>query len=224
MRKAGRSTPGNLVYANTGTGLTLLSSPQSTVENNTFYRNATVNLRLAGTHNNVRVANNILSSAGAAQTCIQFDTLGTSWFADYNDYFITNGAVLWNWKGPRYSLAALQNYSGMERHSLDRDPLFVDPDGADNLLGGTCGADDNFHLAAGSPALDAGDPDFQLRGGTGPQRQPHQPRPFWRHGAGRHLRQPAGAAPAGAERRRDRFSARRGCAGRPRGRGPRTTW
>ena len=139
---------GNLVYLNTGTGLTLLNSPQSTVENNTFYRNTTVNLRLAGTHNNVRVANNILSSSGSAQTCIQFDTIGTSWLADYNDYFVTNSAVMWNWKGPRYSLAALQNYSGMERHSIDLDPLFIDPDGAD----------DNFHFAANSPALDAGDP------------------------------------------------------------------
>jgi parallel beta-helix repeat protein len=148
----------NLFYVNGGPGLTLLNSPQSTVENNTFYRNATVNLRLAGTHNNVRVANNILSSSGPAQTCIQFDTIGTSWLADYNDYFITNGAVMWNWKGPRYSLAALQNYSGMERHSIDLDPLFIDPDGADNQLGGNFGADDNFHLAANSPGLDAGDP------------------------------------------------------------------
>ena len=152
------SAADNLIYANGGPGFTLSSSPQSTIANNTFYRNATVNLRLAGTHNNVRVANNILSSAGAAQTCIQFDTIGTSWFADYNDYFITNGAVLWNWKGPRYSLSALQNYSGMERHSVDLDPLFVDPDGADNELGGNVGADDNFHLTANSPALDAGDP------------------------------------------------------------------
>ena len=150
---------GNLIYANTGTGLTLLSSPSSTIENNTFYRNTTVNLRLAGSHSSVRVANNILSSAGAAQTCIQFDTIGTSWLADYNDYFVTNGAVLWNWKGPRYSLAALQNYSGMERHSVDLDPLFVDPDGADNQLGGSFGTDDNFHLAASSPALAAGAPD-----------------------------------------------------------------
>ena len=153
------TSSGNLVYLNTGTGLTLLNSPQSTVENNTFYRNTTVNLRLTGTHNNVRVANNILSSSGSAQTCIQFDTIGTSWLADYNDYFVTNSAVMWNWKGPRYSLAALQNYSGMERHSIDLDPLFIDPDGADNQLGGNFGADDNFHLAASSPALDAGDPD-----------------------------------------------------------------
>ena len=150
---------GNLIYANTGTGLTLLSSPSSTIENNTFYRNTTVNLRLTGSHGSVRVANNILSSSGTAQTCIQFDTIGTSWLADYNDYFVTNGAVLWNWKGPRYSLAALQNYSGMERHSIDLDPLFADPDGADNQLGGNFGTDDNFHLAANSPALDAGDPD-----------------------------------------------------------------
>ncbi|MEI8290337.1 MAG: right-handed parallel beta-helix repeat-containing protein, partial [Verrucomicrobiota bacterium] len=149
---------GNLIYANTGTGLTLLSSPSSLVENNTFYRNTTVNLRLAGTHSSVRVANNIISSSGPAQTCIQFDTIGTSWLADYNDYFTTNGAVLWNWKGPRYSLAALQNYSGMERHSIDRDPQFVDADGADNVLGGAGWTDDNFHLAATSPALDAGDP------------------------------------------------------------------
>ena len=152
------SAANNLFYVNGGAGLTLLNSPQSTVENNSFYRNGTANLRLAGTHNNVRVANNILSSSGSTQTCIQFDTLGTSWFADYNDYFITNGAVLWNWKGPRYSLAALQNYSGLERHSLDRDPQFLDPDGADNVLGGSGGADDNFHVAVGSLALDAGDP------------------------------------------------------------------
>jgi parallel beta-helix repeat protein len=152
------SAVNNLIYANGGQGFTLLNSPQSTIENNTFYRNATVSLRLAGSHNNVRVANNIISSAGAAQTCIQFDTIGTSWFADYNDYFITNGAVLWNWKGPRYSLSALQTYSSLERHSIDRDPLFVDPDGADNVLGGAGGADDNFHLATNSPALDAGDP------------------------------------------------------------------
>lgn len=148
----------NLIYANGGPGFTLLNAASSTIENNTFYRNATVNLRLAGSHGNVRVANNIFSSSGTAQTCLHFDTLGTSWFADYNDYFITNGAVMWNWKGPRYSLAALQTYSGNERHSIDRDPVFVDVDGVDNVLGGAGGADDNFHLAANSPALDAGDP------------------------------------------------------------------
>lgn len=36
---------------------------------------------------------------------------------------------------------------------LNLDPLFVDPDGADNLLGTL---DDDLHLTAGSPAIDAG--------------------------------------------------------------------
>lgn len=149
----------NLIYTNGAQGLMLVNAPQSTVENNTFHRNATVNLRLSGSHGSVRVANNILFSCGPAQTCIQFDTIGTSWSADYNDYYITNGAALWNWKGPRYSLSALQTYSGMERHSIDLNPLFLDPDGPDNILGGAGGADDSFHFATNSPTLDAGDPD-----------------------------------------------------------------
>ncbi|HYD47986.1 MAG TPA: hypothetical protein VEB21_06555, partial [Terriglobales bacterium] len=34
------------------------------------------------------------------------------------------------------------------------DPLLVDPDGADNVLGGAGYADDDFHLMDGSPAID----------------------------------------------------------------------
>jgi hypothetical protein len=41
-------------------------------------------------------------------------------------------------------------------------PLFIDVDGPDNLLGFSGGvdhsADDDFHVAAGSPTIDAGDP------------------------------------------------------------------
>ena len=38
--------------------------------------------------------------------------------------------------------------------NIDSTPLFVDPDGADDLIGT---ADDNFRLRRGSPCLDAGD-------------------------------------------------------------------
>ena len=37
---------------------------------------------------------------------------------------------------------------------LDADPLFVDPDGADGILGGAGWADDDFRLQPGSPAID----------------------------------------------------------------------
>jgi len=42
--------------------------------------------------------------------------------------------------------------------NLDADPLFVDPDGPDNDP--TTWADNDFHLAAGSPCIDTGDPSF----------------------------------------------------------------
>ena len=40
--------------------------------------------------------------------------------------------------------------------NIDADPLFVDPDGADNIAGNL---DDDFRLQAGSPCIDAADGD-----------------------------------------------------------------
>jgi parallel beta-helix repeat protein len=39
----------------------------------------------------------------------------------------------------------------------DGDPLFVDPNGVDNVLGND---DDDYHLASDSPCINAGDPDY----------------------------------------------------------------
>ena len=44
---------------------------------------------------------------------------------------------------------------GLDGNSVTANPLFTDPDGADDILGND---DDNFHLQADSPAIDAGDP------------------------------------------------------------------
>ena len=41
--------------------------------------------------------------------------------------------------------------------NIDSDPLLVDPDGADNMIGTE---DDNFRLSLGSPCIDAGDPNY----------------------------------------------------------------
>ena len=38
--------------------------------------------------------------------------------------------------------------------NIDTDPLFVDPNGPDNIIGTQ---DDNLHISAGSPCIDAGD-------------------------------------------------------------------
>ena len=57
-------------------------------------------------------------------------------------------------------LAGWQVATGGDAASLFGEPLFLDADGADGILGGLDGgADDSFELAAGSPAIDAGDAD-----------------------------------------------------------------
>jgi len=64
----------------------------------------------------------------------------------------------------RAVLSDWQTASGQDVHSSAADPLFIDVDGADNVLGyNTAGAgyngglDDNFYLGKSSPAIDAGD-------------------------------------------------------------------
>ncbi|MBN1672445.1 MAG: right-handed parallel beta-helix repeat-containing protein, partial [Kiritimatiellae bacterium] len=164
----------NLVYANGGVGLDMANVGAATLENNTAYANAAVGLKLWGNYQGAQVRNNVLAATEAGQTCVQVENLTTAWSSDYNALWVTNGAGMWDWQGARYTLAWWQRYADKDRHSLDADPLFVDPDGADDVLGGTNGTDDDFHLqstagswhggawtADGSHSLgvDAGDPE-----------------------------------------------------------------
>lgn len=67
---------------------------------------------------------------------------------DYNCYFVKKGAE-WAWRGGSpTSFAEWQAASGQDAHSIFADPKFV------------AAARGNLHLAAGSPAIDAGDPTF----------------------------------------------------------------
>ncbi len=60
----------------------------------------------------------------------------------------TFGTTFSNWTDWQFA-------TGNDRHGLETDPLFADPDGADDTLGTL---DDDFHLSVGSPAEDAGNP------------------------------------------------------------------
>src|SRR6185436_1755491 len=61
----------------------------------------------------------------------------------------------------RAALNADANAVGKDAHSLEADPRFIDPNGADNVLGYVGGVnggrDDNFYLNKTSPAIDRGD-------------------------------------------------------------------
>jgi hypothetical protein len=102
------------------------------VINSTFTGNSGANgggiVNLSGSH--AEIYNSILWGNPGGQIALQGDAVVTA----------------------TYSLVEGGFASG--EHILTDDPLFVDADGPDNVLGTL---DDNLHLQAGSPALDAGD-------------------------------------------------------------------
>jgi parallel beta-helix repeat protein len=143
----------NLVYNNTGTGILVApagneGSLRARIVNNTVYRNMNRGIFLSGTtvgSPNALVLNNIVEKNERA---------GIQVNATSQPGFLSAGNVLFE-----------NNFAEALADVTDRvaDPLFIDPGGADNALGGINYADDNFRLqharagqAATSPAVDAG--------------------------------------------------------------------
>ena len=58
---------------------------------------------------------------------------------------------------PVVAYSCIQDWTAGGEGNIDDDPLFVDPDGPDDVLGTQ---DDNLRLSPGSPCINAGDPDF----------------------------------------------------------------
>lgn len=85
-----------------------------------------------------------------------------------------SGAVTCNFSYNMFHNDINDGCTNQGNNFFSADPLFVDPDGADNVLGGTSGADDKFHLSqiasgqgSNSPAVDAGSQTSALGGLNG---------------------------------------------------------
>ncbi|MDI6592011.1 MAG: right-handed parallel beta-helix repeat-containing protein, partial [Patescibacteria group bacterium] len=141
----------NLVYSNEKSGI-LLSDKcvNNTLNNNTSYFNQVsgISIELGSTNNELK-DNIVAKNAGAGIKVSGSPNVKSS----YSD--------VWG-NSP--------DYEGIKagEGSISLDPLFVDPDGPDNILGGNNGKDDSFHLsqiAAGqaenSPCVDAGSDDAE---------------------------------------------------------------
>lgn len=143
-------------YARTGTG----GTSNCTITGNTFYQNDTLRwdngqLQIRYRTSNCTVRGNLFCAGpgnwlasvpvGAAHNVNnQFD---------YNLFFAPAGAgaALWSWNNvQRTGFAAWQNAGASDAHGLFADPKFVAP----------ASTPPDFHLQAGSPAIDAGDPAF----------------------------------------------------------------
>jgi hypothetical protein len=146
-----------------------------TLRNNTVYQLIGDAVNLSGSTNAtypVTIENNILWVEAGYDLHI-LTSNQTGFISDYNILYHTGAqAGVGTWNGSVEStLAAWQTASSMDSHSSEANPLFVDPAGADAVLGYSAtaqggngyngGNDDNFFVDAGSPAILAGNAAFE---------------------------------------------------------------
>ncbi len=149
----------NLIYANTTTGIRIPGGGPDLV-NNTIYQSAGTALRLEGSSAHVVLRNNIIWATGGTAISISNDSQ-TGFASDYNVLYATGTGIVGNWLGANQAtLQQWQIATGRDTNSLANDPLFVDMDGADNVLGyvagSTDGSDDDFHLQSPFGSLHGG--------------------------------------------------------------------
>jgi hypothetical protein len=156
----------NLVYGNTNTGLQVTATGaggSTRVAGNTIYQDVGDAVQIISGATNVGLYGNILWTNSGRDVFI--DAASQTGFVSNNNLFQTGAAAnahAGSFGGAdRHTFADWKDAAGQDADSAAGDPLFVDIDGADNLLGYVGGVDrgrdDNFHLRANSPAIDHGD-------------------------------------------------------------------
>jgi len=139
----------NLAYANGDHGFDALKSPGNAFYANTAVGNYKDGFSVEGASTGTRILGNIAVDNGT--TSNEYDLYAD---ASSGPSLVSDSNLLWNtdpavppvkWNGVVYStLAAYTNASGQDAHSVSADPRFTDR------------ADDDYHLLAGSPAIDSG--------------------------------------------------------------------
>ena len=141
----------NVSYNNGDHGIDDLRTTGQRIIGNTVYKNVTAGINLEGNStggtiwNNISVDNGIKSPRTHSDIRVESgSTAGTT--VDYNIVYLTTPDTLLIWSSVSYkTLADYQAASGQMSHGLNADPKWRD-----------IGARD-FHLAAGSPAIDYAD-------------------------------------------------------------------
>jgi Ca2+-binding RTX toxin-like protein len=158
----------NVIYANSSQGIALEGVAFAEIQNNTIYQPTGVGVSITSSSRDVHLSDNVVW-AESGWGIVVGNNSQVGFASDYNLFLTGTSGAIGSWQsGRRASLAAWRGASNQDVHSLVADPLFVDRDGADNVLGyafpSQDGRDDDFHLQSpygsvhgGSlaPALDA---------------------------------------------------------------------
>ena len=163
----------NLIYANSTDAIAIQTNssyfiPGPEIANNTIYQLVGNGVSLTGGPRDVSLVNNIIWVFDGYDVTVD-SASETGLTSEYNDLY-TSGDANANvglWGGTvEKSLLDWENATGLDVvGTISVDPQFVDPSGADDVLGYALvngafhdgGEDDNFYLSQGSLAIDSGE-------------------------------------------------------------------
>src|SRR6266568_3274491 len=141
----------NLAYGNGDHGIDDLGSTNQRIISNTVYDNVAAGINVEGSSTGATIENNIAVDNGinSPRTSgnIRVDSTSTTGTTvNYNLVFLSVPDVMYQWGSDKYdSLQAFRAATGMESHGDQDDPSWVSA------------ASGDFHLLAGSPAIDSAD-------------------------------------------------------------------
>ena len=146
---AGNRFTNNLVYANTTLGVGIHIGSGTPLVNNTIYQPQGDALDIDGASTGVQLRNNIIWTQSGYDVSISNDSQ-QGFTSDFNDLYASGSGEIGFWQSAdRTTFTAWQNAGFTDLNSLSQDPLFVNPAGADGVLGFTDlahdGNDDDFH-------------------------------------------------------------------------------
>jgi parallel beta-helix repeat protein len=141
----------NVCYDNGDHGIDNLNASGQRIIGNTVYRNVTAGINLEGSSsggtvvNNISVDNGISSPRTKSNIRVDANSIpGTR--VDSNLVHLTQPSAMYTWGSTSYtSLSAFRAATGQEPHGLQAAPSWRSPGAGD------------FHLNAGSPAIDSAD-------------------------------------------------------------------
>ena len=157
----------NVVYHNDTYGIlvkrsesTLIPLNYTSVINNTIYQTTGDALRIEGFSEDMRIRNNIIGVSSGIALSVAADSQN-GFQSDFNLFYITGSGKVASWQNLiRTDLISWQNTALLDQNSFQRNPLFVDLDGADNILGyanaSQDGRDDDFHITSQNGSFHGG--------------------------------------------------------------------